>query len=76
MTSPMPDYVPIPLASLGAALNDRAYNAGRVERNLYWVTDGDYHSAFHATWDGAVSFDAPRLPAATCSGPWTPPPRA
>jgi hypothetical protein len=30
-----------------------------VERNLYWVTDGDYHSAFLTTRDGVVLFDAP-----------------
>jgi glyoxylase-like metal-dependent hydrolase (beta-lactamase superfamily II) len=41
------------------ALNDRGYYVGRVERNLYWVTDGDYHSAFLATRDGVVLFDAP-----------------
>jgi len=28
-------------------------------RNLYWVTDGDYHSAFLATRDGVVLFGAP-----------------
>ena len=46
MTSPiLPDYVPVPRASLGPAVNDQGYYVGRVERNLYWVTDGDYHSA-------------------------------
>ena len=60
MASPiLPDYVPVPRASLGPALNDQGYYAGRVERNLYWVTDGDYHSAFLATRDGVVLFDAP-----------------
>src|ERR1700730_14144308 len=50
MTSPasgapiLPDYVPIPRASFGPAVNDQGYYVGRVERNLYWVTDGDYHS--------------------------------
>jgi hypothetical protein len=55
----LPDYVPVPRASLGPAVNDLGYYAGRVERNLYWVTDGDYHSAFLATRDGVVLFDAP-----------------
>ena len=60
MTSPiLPDYVPGPQASLGPAVNDQGYYVGRVERNLYWVTDGDYHSAFLATRDGVVLFDAP-----------------
>src|SRR6266436_8761275 len=55
----LPDYVPIPRASLGPAVNDQGYYVGRVERNLYWVTDGDYHSAFLTTRDGVVLFDAP-----------------
>jgi glyoxylase-like metal-dependent hydrolase (beta-lactamase superfamily II) len=40
-------------------VNDQGYFVGRIERNLYWVTDGDYHSAFLATTDGVVLFDAP-----------------
>ena len=60
MTSPiLPDYMPVPQASLGPAVNDQGYYAGRVERKLYWVTDGDYHSAFLTTRDGVVLFDAP-----------------
>ena len=30
-----------------------------MERNLYWVTDGVYQSAFLTTRDGVVVFDAP-----------------
>jgi hypothetical protein len=52
----LPDYAPVLRASLGPAVNDQGYYAGRVERNLYWVTDGDYHSAFLATPDGVVLF--------------------
>src|ERR1700683_2549859 len=55
----LPDYEPVPGASLGPSVNDRGYYAGRIERNLYWVTDGDYHSAFLTTPDGVVLFDAP-----------------
>jgi hypothetical protein len=55
----LPDYAPVPQASLGSAVNDQGYYVGRVERNLYWVTDGDYHSAFLTTRDGVVLFDAP-----------------
>ncbi len=55
----LPDYVPVPQSSLGPALNEQGYYVGRVERNLYWVTDGDYHSAFLATRDGVVLFDTP-----------------
>ena len=55
----MPDYAPIPRSALGPALNDQGYYVGRVERNLYWVTDGVYQSAFLATRDGVVLFDAP-----------------
>jgi hypothetical protein len=55
----LPDYAPVPSASLGPTVNDQGYYVGRVERNLYWVTDGDYHSAFLTTRDGVVLFDAP-----------------
>jgi hypothetical protein len=36
----LPDYAPIPRAAIGPALNEQGYYVGRVERNLYWVTDG------------------------------------
>jgi len=55
----LPDYAPIPRSALGPALNEQGYYVGRVERNLYWVTDGVYQSAFLATRDGVVLFDAP-----------------
>jgi hypothetical protein len=55
----LPDYAPVPRSALGPALNDQGYYVGRVERNLYWVTDGDYQSAFLTTPDGVVLFDAP-----------------
>ncbi len=55
----LPDYAPIPRSALGPALNDQRYYVGRVERNLYWVTDGVYQSAFLTTPDGVVLFDAP-----------------
>jgi glyoxylase-like metal-dependent hydrolase (beta-lactamase superfamily II) len=62
VTSPagdLPDYAPLPPSALGVALNDQGYYVGRVERNLYWVTDGVYQAAFLATADGIVQFDAP-----------------
>ncbi len=64
MTSPAsggdgPEYAPIPPSALGPALNDQGYYVGRVERNLYWVTDSVYNCAFLATRDGVVLFDAP-----------------
>src|ERR1700732_4559673 len=55
----LPDYAPVPPSALGPALNDQGYYVGRVERNLYWVTDGVYNSAFLTTADGVVLFDAP-----------------
>jgi len=54
-----PDYAPIPRSALGPALNEQGYYVGRVERNLYYVTDGVYQSAFLTTADGVVLFDAP-----------------
>ena len=61
MTSPveLPDYAPIPQSALGPALNEQGYYVGRVERNLYYVTDGVYQAAFLTTPDGVVLFDAP-----------------
>jgi glyoxylase-like metal-dependent hydrolase (beta-lactamase superfamily II) len=55
----LPDYAPVPQSARGAALNEQGYSVGRVERNLYWVTDGVYQSAFLVTRDGVVLFDAP-----------------
>jgi glyoxylase-like metal-dependent hydrolase (beta-lactamase superfamily II) len=58
-TEQLPEYAPVPGSALGPALNDQGYVAGRVERNLFWVTDGTYQCAFLATRDGVVLFDAP-----------------
>jgi glyoxylase-like metal-dependent hydrolase (beta-lactamase superfamily II) len=58
-TENLPEYAPIPRSALGPAVNDQGYYVGRVERNLYWVTDGVYQAAFLATGDGVVLFDAP-----------------
>jgi glyoxylase-like metal-dependent hydrolase (beta-lactamase superfamily II) len=55
----LPDYAPVPRSALGPALNDQGYYVGRVERNLYWVTDGTYQAAFLTTPAGVVLFDAP-----------------
>src|SRR4030081_3955909 len=55
----LPDYAPVPRSALGPALNDRGYFVGRVERNLYWVTDGTYQAAFLTTRGGGGLFDAP-----------------
>jgi glyoxylase-like metal-dependent hydrolase (beta-lactamase superfamily II) len=52
-------YAPVPPSALGPALNEQGYHVGRVERNLFWVTDGTYQSAFLLTGDGVVIFDAP-----------------
>jgi len=55
----LPDYAPVPPAALGNPVNAQGYHVGRVERNLYWVTDGTYQAAFLTTADGVVLFDAP-----------------
>jgi glyoxylase-like metal-dependent hydrolase (beta-lactamase superfamily II) len=55
----LPDYAPVPPSALGPSLNEAGYHVDRVERNLFWVTDGVYQSAFMATKDGVVVFDAP-----------------
>ncbi len=58
-TDSLPDYAPVPESSLGPAVNEQGYYVGRVERNLYWVTDGVYQCGFLTTPDGVVLFDAP-----------------
>ena len=58
-TPPLPDFAPIPPSALGPAVNAQGYFVGRVEKNLYWVTDGTYQAAFLTTREGVVLFDAP-----------------
>jgi glyoxylase-like metal-dependent hydrolase (beta-lactamase superfamily II) len=55
----LPEYAPIPQSARGVTPNENGYYVGRVERNLYWVTDGVYQAAFLTTSDGVVLFDAP-----------------
>jgi glyoxylase-like metal-dependent hydrolase (beta-lactamase superfamily II) len=55
----LPDYAPVPPSALGPPLNEQGYYVGRVERNLFWVTDATYQSAFLTTDEGVVLFDAP-----------------
>jgi hypothetical protein len=55
----LPDYAPVPKSALGPALNAQGYYVGRVEKNLYWVTDATYQCAFLTTKDGVVVLDAP-----------------
>jgi glyoxylase-like metal-dependent hydrolase (beta-lactamase superfamily II) len=55
----LPDYAPVPPSALGPAVNAQGYFTGRVEKNLYWVTDSTYQAAFLTTRDGVVLFDAP-----------------
>jgi hypothetical protein len=45
----LPDYVPVPRASLGPAVSARATTSEGLERNRYWITDGDYHLVFLTT---------------------------
>src|SRR5256886_8065351 len=58
-TATLPDYAPLPESAVGPTLNEQGYYVGRVERNLYYVTDGTYMSAFLTTSDGVVVLDAP-----------------
>jgi glyoxylase-like metal-dependent hydrolase (beta-lactamase superfamily II) len=59
VTETLPDFAPVPRSALGPTLNEQGYYVGRVERNLYWVTDGTYQAAFLTTRNGVVLFDAP-----------------
>jgi hypothetical protein len=38
--------VPVPRASLGPVVIGWGYYVGEAERNLYWITDGNYHPVF------------------------------
>ena len=58
-TPTLPDYAPVPRSAFGPAVNKQGYYVGRVERNLYWISDGTYQSAFLTTKDGVVLLDAP-----------------
>ena len=58
-TPGLPDYAPIPAASLGPALNADGYYVGRIAGNLYWVTDAYYQAMFLSTRRGVVLVDAP-----------------
>ncbi len=53
------DSAPTPGSALGPAVGEQGYYVGRVEANLYWVTDGTYQCAFLTTPDAVVLFDAP-----------------
>ena len=67
----LPDYAPVPPSALGPAVNAQGFYVGRVQRNLYWVTDGTYQAAFLTTKEGVVLFDAPPASGTTCSAPST-----
>ncbi len=43
-TPTLPDYAPVPPSAFGPAVNKQGYYVGRVERNLYWVSDGTYQA--------------------------------
>jgi glyoxylase-like metal-dependent hydrolase (beta-lactamase superfamily II) len=55
----LPEYAPVPAASVGPALNADGYYVGKIQRNLYWVTDGYYQAMFLTTPEGVVLVDAP-----------------
>jgi hypothetical protein len=57
--SDLPEFAPVPRSALGPAVNEQGYFVDRVERNMYWVTDGTYQCAFLTTSDGVVLLDAP-----------------
>lgn len=55
----LPSYAPVPPGSFGPAPNAQGYFVGRIQDNLYWVTDGFYQSMFLAGARGVVVVDAP-----------------
>ncbi|TDD44990.1 MBL fold metallo-hydrolase [Nonomuraea terrae] len=55
----LPEYAPVPAASVGPELNADGYYVGRVRGNLYWVTDAYYQAMLLTTTEGVVLVDAP-----------------
>jgi len=55
----LPSYAPVPPSAFGPVPNAQGYFVGRIEDNLYWVTDGFYQSMFLAGARGVVVVDAP-----------------
>jgi glyoxylase-like metal-dependent hydrolase (beta-lactamase superfamily II) len=58
-SSDLPDFAPVPAAATGPTLNSSGYFVGRIDGNLYWVTDGNYQAMFLSTREGVVLVDAP-----------------
>ncbi len=59
-TSALPDYAPVPQSALHPAPTEHRQYVGRLEQNIYWITDGTYRSAFLTNSVGVVLLDAPR----------------
>ncbi|GAA1993212.1 MBL fold metallo-hydrolase [Catenulispora subtropica] len=55
----LPDFAPVPAGATGPALNAEGYFVGRINGNLYWVTDSYYQAMFLSTREGVVLVDAP-----------------
>lgn len=55
----LPDFAPVPASALGPAMNAQGYHVGKIQGNLYWVTDSFYTSMFLTTRKGVVLVDAP-----------------
>lgn len=55
----LPTYAPIPGSSFGPQPNAAGYHVGKVNDNLYWVTDGFYQAMFLAHDRGVAVVDAP-----------------
>ena len=53
------EFAPVRTSALGPSPNALGYHAGRIEGNLYWVTDSVYISMFLSTTEGVVLVDAP-----------------
>jgi hypothetical protein len=57
----LPDYAPIPPSALRPAVNAQGYYVGRVEKNLYWVTDATHQAAFLTTGRGRALLRTPTI---------------
>jgi glyoxylase-like metal-dependent hydrolase (beta-lactamase superfamily II) len=58
-TPALPDYAPVPATAFGPNVNAQGYFVGRIDDNLFWVTDSFYQAMFLTTRKGVVLVDAP-----------------
>ena len=67
-TAALPDYAPIPAEAFGPNVNAQGYFVGRIDDNLFWVTDSFYQAMFLTTRKGLCSSTHHPPSGTTCCG--------